>query len=148
MNEYEEKLLKNIEEHGCQVTHVFDNETDTQFSYSIGIFECTGEPELLITGLKKELAHWIINEYNRRITEGEHFDIDTLYSGFLDGFEVMFKDLDPECYSDYLGSCMWLYEGKEFDAYQLIWPSTKGTWPWDKKASEEYLDAMLKLYID
>ncbi len=148
MNEYEKKLLKNIEEHGCQATYVFDNEDNSCFTYSIGIYKITKQPELIITGLKQGIAHWIVNEYNRRIIDGEHFEVNQYYDGFLDGFQVTFKEFNKAHYEDHLGSCLWLYGNSDFKTYQLIWPSTKGMWPWDKDAPKSYLEMMPKLYKD
>ena len=147
-NEYEQKLLQNIEEHGWQSTHVFDDEGEPCFTYSIGIYKCTNQPELIITGLKRELAHWIIGEYNRRLNDGEQFKAGEFYDDFLEGFQVTFKEFDESNYEEYLGSCLWLYGGPDFKAYQLIWPSTKGVWPWDNDASEGYLQMIPKLYKD
>lgn len=134
----DEKALADIEKHGCHILHVLEDETGPRFSYSIGIQKTSKHPELIVTGLKRDLAHWIINEYNDRIRAGERFEPDQLYSGFLGDFDVMFRPVLKEHYEEYFGWGRWLYNGDDFDVHQLIWPSTKGVWPWDKKAPEEY----------
>jgi len=58
MNEYETKLIKNIEKHGCNVTHVMEDNDGPSFTYSTGIQQCTKQPEVILTGLNKDISHW------------------------------------------------------------------------------------------
>ncbi len=146
MNEYEQKIMRNIDEYGCHVTHVFEDSDGTGFTYSTGIRLSTGQPEVIITGLGQKLAHNMINNYNRRIVAGEVFEVDKMYDGFLDGFQVSFKAMNSKYYNDFMGSCQWLYKGDDFKTLQMIWPSTSGQWPWDEDASDGYLYDMLNLY--
>jgi hypothetical protein len=137
MKEYERNILDHIEQYGCSVTSVFDPDEDKPpFSYSIGIAKKAGAPELIIIGLSSKLGHWIVNEYNRRLIDGERFAQGVLYSGFLDGFEVQFGPVSQQHREEYMLTACWLHGGPEFEALQLIWPNTSGVWPWDPEASE------------
>ena len=132
------KALSDIEKYGCHVIHVMEDEANPPFTYSIGIEQTSANPELIVTGLKQEIAHWIVNEYNNRVRKGEIFRPDALYSGFLDNFEVLFKPVLREHYKEYFGWGRWLYDGDDFRVYQLIWPSTNGVWPWEADAPNDY----------
>lgn len=137
MNEYEKNILDHIDKFGCSVTSVFDpDEEDPPFTYSIGITKSYGAPEIIIVGLKKDISHWIANEYKRRVSEGETFVFDIPYLGFLEGFPVRFGPVIETNKKEYMRSTCWLYQGSDFDAVQLIWPNTSGVWPWDANASE------------
>lgn len=137
MHDYERKILDHIEQFGCSVTSVFDpDDHNPPFSYSIGIARQTNAPELIIVGLESKLAHRLINQYNHRVTAGERFMPEVLYLGFLDGFAVQFGPVARVHREDYLRSACWLHDGPDFDALQLIWPSTSGVWPWDPSASD------------
>jgi hypothetical protein len=137
MEQYEQNILEHIEKHGCSVTSVFDpKEIEPPFSYSIGIAKSAGAPELIIVGLGSKLAHWMINDYNRRVRSGELFLPGGLYQGFLDGFAVQFGPVDRTYREEYMRSACWLHGGPDFEALQLIWPTTSGVWPWDANASE------------
>ncbi|MEM7786029.1 MAG: DUF4262 domain-containing protein [Planctomycetota bacterium] len=119
------------------VTSVFDpKQIEPNFTYTVGITKKKGKPELIILGLKSDLAHWIANEYNRRIQEGENFDEGSFYSGFLNGFEVCFKPVAGKFKEDFMLSCNWLYKGADYPALQLIFPTVDGIWPWEQNASE------------
>jgi len=139
MNEQEQNQIDNIEQYGCHIIHVFEEDDLPRFTYSIGIYKKTGQPELIITGLKREVAHWAINEYNRRVKSGESFEPDKYYAGFLEGFDVTFKVVAKAHYPEHFGRAIWYYENDAFPVYQLVFPTTSGVWPWDKDVPAEFL---------
>lgn len=148
MDKREEKALKDIDEYGCHILHVMGDEENPRFSYSIGIFKRTRHPEIIVTGVKQELANWLINEYNERIKAGETFDSNVFYKDFLENFDVTFKEVELKHYSEYFGWGNWYYKGNDFKALQLIYPSTNGIWPWDSKAKDEFTWFIPKLYAN
>lgn len=136
MNEYELNLLKHIKEVGCSVTSVFDPEKDEpSFSYSIGIPKSCGAPELIVLGLTTDLGHALVNVYNDRVRAGERFSPGSSYEGFLKGFPIQFVPVAREHRESYMLSACWLHGGPDFEALQLIWPSTDGILPWAPNAS-------------
>ena len=76
LSKNEQKVFDDIEQYGCHIINVFEGEDSPSFSYSLGIYANTGKPDLIVTGLNQDLAQYIINEYNLRLRNGEHFDID------------------------------------------------------------------------
>ena len=137
-SESDKKALANIEEFGCHVLKVMEGEGQPEFSYSIGIQKMTGQPEVLVLGLKTKLGHSMINNYNDRVKEGEKFETGKLYTDFLEGFEVCFVEVDKKHYEEYLGFGLWLYDGFDFKTYQIIWPTVDGIWPWDDNKTDFY----------
>lgn len=117
-----------------------------RFTYSIGIQEETSKPEIIVTGLKQELAHWLVNEYNNRVREGEQIEAGKYYEDFLEGFKVTFRLVEKKHYDEYFGWAKWFYDGDNFQVLQLIYPSTSGIWPWDDEAVEEYKWFVPQLY--
>lgn len=125
----EQKALEDIEKFGCHIIHVLEEGDLPPFSYSIGISKSLGKPELIIVGLRRELAHELINEYNRKLRAGELLRPGLPYSGFLEGFNCIFQPVHREHYEEYFGWAIWLYQGDRFEVLQLIYPSTGGCWP-------------------
>jgi hypothetical protein len=82
------------------------------------------------------MAHFVVNEYNRRVQAGEAFVPGKRYAGFLEGFEVEVRSVDSSFYEEYFGYDLWLYKGANFEVLQLVYPNTSGVWPWDAQASE------------
>lgn len=141
----DEKALANIEDYGCHILHVLEEKNLPRFSYSIGIEKCQGHPEIVLTGLKQILAHWIINEYNSRIRTGESLEAHKFYSGFLDNFEVTFRAVEEKHYTEYFCWAVWLYQGTHFRVLQLIYPTMSGAWPWNPEAPHDYTWSLPKL---
>ena len=137
MDESERKTLADIEQYGCSVMHVHDpDERLPPFSYSVGVSKSSGAPELVVVGLKQPLAHFIVNEYNRRVRAGKLFQVGHRYEGFIEGFEVLVVPVQREHYREYFGYNLWLYQGASFDVLQLVYPNTSGVWPWQSAADE------------
>ena len=132
----EEKALADIEKHGCHIIHVLEDEEEPPFSYSVGVQKSSGAPEVMVIGLKQPIAHFVVNEYNSRVRAGERFVAGRRYEGFLEGFKVQFEVVTSEHFDEYLGWNKWLYRGKNFEAVQIICPTTDGVWPWEPAASE------------
>jgi hypothetical protein len=136
MDESDRMLLAHIEEFGCHVISVsYPSDEHLQFTYSVGIQKSSGAPEVIVIGLKRELAAAIVNDYNKQVQAGARFSTNKLYEGFLEGFFVCFSLVPKTQYHDHFGSNLWLYKNDSFDVLQLIWPSTSGVWPWEPEAT-------------
>lgn len=136
MDPGEQKALADIDRYGCHVIHVAAEDELPPFSYSVGIKRSADRPEVVVIGLKQPVAHFAINEYNRRIREGEVFVPGERYSGFLESFDVSPELVDETFYREYFGWNLWLYGGTAFEVLQLVYPATSGAWPWQSSASE------------
>lgn len=138
MDKGEEKALKDINTFGCHIINVLEDAEHPPFTYSIGIEQTTGQPEMIVAGLNRELAQSMINEYNRRVRAGGIFVPGQRYSGFIEAFEVEFRLVHKSYYKEYFGWGLWLYKGAHFQVFQAVWPTTAGIWPWEQGASEWY----------
>jgi hypothetical protein len=137
LTDNDKRVARDIKRYGCHVVSVFDPKGRLPFfSYSIGIQDSSGAPDVIVIGLRPELGGYLVNEYNRRVRKGRRFKRGTRYSGFLRGFSVYIEPARPERYSRYAYGCARYYDGREYSIVQLVWPSTKGVWPWNKTASK------------
>ena len=139
MSEEDKTALDNIEKYGCHILHVLEDSENPNFSYSIGIEKTFNKPEIVIVGLKRELAHSIINDYCSRIKKGEEFVAGKYYKDFLGGFEVCLIEVAKKHYKENFGWAKWLYQNNDYKVLQLIYPTTEGIWPWNTNANESYL---------
>jgi hypothetical protein len=138
MNETEKSIVDNIEKFGCHVNSVYDSTGESpSFTYSTGISKNYEAPEIIIIGLPNKLAASVVNNYLRRIKEGETFEIGNLYPDFLANFDITFGPVSLNNKKEFLLSSCWFYND-EFEAVQLIFPTPSGIWPWDDEADKEY----------
>lgn len=139
MTDKQTELMDNIEKYGCQVTSVFDPEgEEVDFTYTTGIYKKESQPELIIVGLRHKLAMSMANDYNRRIQSGKTFKNNTFYGDFLDKFKVIFCPVSDENKKEYLLESNRFYGGIDYPAVQLIYPTVKGVWPWEDKATNSF----------
>jgi len=134
----DQRTRDDIAKYGCTVIHVMAEADLPPFAYTIGIQQQTGRPEVVVIGLKRPMAHYVVNEYNRRVREGEHFEPGSFYNGFLEGFQVYAQAVPVAAYDDYFGKNIDFYGGRTFSVVQLVYPTTKGVWPWDEDAPESF----------
>lgn len=139
LDESEKKALSDIDEFGCHILNVFESDDYPNFTYSIGIEKNFNKPELIIIGLKTELAHSVVNNYCARVRDGEHIIPGEYYSDFLEDFKVCFIEVAKKHYKNHFGWANWLYKGNSFKVLQLIFPTTSGSWPWSDDATESFL---------
>lgn len=135
-------ILTNIEKYGLSITHVFSNEDDDfiDFSYSIGLYDTYGQPEVIVSGFPMELAKFVINELGRRYDDGFTPQQNTRYKDFLGGgMDVVFRLMNPNFIERMMLSSMWFY-GEEiaFPAYQCICPDLKNVFPWEDGFDESW----------
>jgi hypothetical protein len=81
MDAGEQIVFEDVAEHGCNILHALEEGDLPPFSYSVGIYRTCGAPELLVVGLKQPVAQWTINEYSRRVRQGEKFQVGVLAPG-------------------------------------------------------------------
>ena len=132
MNHPDRKILEDIEQFGCSVMHIAAEDDLPPFSFSVGISRSAKAPEVIVVGLKQPIAHFVVNEYNRRVQSGKPLISGQRYEGFIEGFEVFATGVHSSNYKEYLGYNLWLYEGPHFEVLQLVYPNTSGVWPWER----------------
>ncbi len=127
------KLYGYIRQHSWMVRHVLDHKgKKPNFHYSGGIHETLGQPEIVLFGLSKEVGIWIVNEYGKRLRNGDRFVPGERYSGFLEGYDVVFLSVESRRTRRYITWTDWFYDRKGFPLVQLVWPEKKThLFPWD-----------------
>ena len=138
MDEHDQRALDNIEKYGCHVMNVMEEGDLAGFTYSIGISSKQNRPDVVVMGLKKELAHSMVNNYKDRLLKGEVFEPGKLYSDFLGDFDICFIKVAKKHFKEHFGWGLWLHKGDDFEVLQMVWPTTEGVWPWDNEKSEYY----------
>ncbi|HLA94529.1 MAG TPA: DUF4262 domain-containing protein, partial [Pyrinomonadaceae bacterium] len=97
---------------------------------SVGLFENYAHPEIIIIGLKPELAHLLLNNMAFDIKEGKTFASGEFHEGVLDDFLCYFGDVPKSKYREFVGWATWFYQGDEFPLLQCVYPTVSGKFPW------------------
>ena len=134
--EIDKKLQDDIEEFGLQVMYVTEDDQGPGFSYSIGLFENYHHPEIIIVGLKQQLAHILINNMANDIKDGKVYVPLSYEANILDNFNCYIIEVEKSNYDNYVGQAQRYYEGDGFPLLQCIYPTVKGIYPWEDKWPE------------
>jgi hypothetical protein len=154
-NEYERKVLANIEKHGWQATYVFDPDgNDPDFTYSIGFPKTLNCPDFIIFGLPQKLMHSMIWDVFSKIKAGKKPADGTEWKGILEGDYVCVSRLvHPDNNgTNYFNSARWFYEHEggdpsEMSYMQLFWPGAQNNlYPWDDGCGDYLIKAQPKLF--
>lgn len=136
-DESEQKVLDDIRHHGLHVINVWEDENGPGFCYSIGLFENYAHPEIIIIGLRPELAHTLLNNMAFDIKQGKTFTPGEFHEGVLDDFLCYFGEVPKFHHRDYVGWAHWFYGEDNFPLVQCIYPTVKGIFPWERDFPED-----------
>ncbi|APG62970.1 hypothetical protein LPB140_09405 [Sphingorhabdus lutea] len=153
--EYEEKLLFNIQEYGCQTTTVFGpHETLPDFTYSIGFAQSVGQAEIITFGLTHEIMGAMINEVLDQCKNGLVLKDGIMLDGLLDNHKVAVKAVHPtNIIPAFFNSAIWYQKehmNQDMDAaFQLVWPGSKdGLFPWEDGCANDVINFQPPLYLE
>ncbi|MCH9809123.1 MAG: DUF4262 domain-containing protein [Alphaproteobacteria bacterium] len=129
-----------IDQFGWALMGVFDPDNEEpSFTYSTGILETLGEPEVIVFGLESDTRKWLCNEYGNRLRDGNRFEPNRDIENLVKGYPVRLIDVDttrPEVFADHLCWTHWYYGRRDFPIRQLVWPDKEGRFPWEPDCSE------------
>jgi len=140
--EEDELTISQIEEFGCRIVHV--GQTNSGFlgwSYTIGIFDTSGKPEIVTAGLRPDTAHAALYEAAKLLwggvdlTQGRHRNL-------IGKVECEFRPVDRKWVEHLMDWAVWYYGGAEFPVLQAVYPDLENCFPEDEgfnKAFEQPL---------
>jgi len=133
-DEYDKNLLANVKKHGWHTVGIED-ESGPCFAYSVGLCEAFGQPEIIVVGLRPEVAHGMINRVVEQIKEGGKFGNLCESGDILNGYKTTFCNVEKRHYRKYIGYHSWFYRGNRFPVLQCVWPDYCHHYPWDPQCN-------------
>ena len=129
--EEDEDTISSIEEFGNSVVNVVRTKHGLGWSYTIGIFDTTGKPEIITVGLPTETAHCALNEAAKLLragvdlTRGRHRDL-------IGQVECEFRPVDRKWVEHLMDWAVWYYDGADFPVLQAVYPDLENRFPEDE----------------
>jgi hypothetical protein len=131
-----------IEEFGCQVTHVKGDSACPGFSYTTGVTDTCGKPELITVGLSSDTAHHALNEAvsmmrsGADLSKGRHREL-------VGEVEVEFHHVDPKWLHHIMLRTDWFYEGADVPVLQLVYPDLDNRFAGEEGFNDYFLQPIL-----
>jgi hypothetical protein len=139
------ELTANIKKHRWLVFNIMGgSETEPAFSYTVGLFETFGHPEVVISGLPNDVALAILNDIGSDVAKGLVRVPEVLYDDILEGYPCMFKTVPSSMYDDYFGRALVFYEGTGFPVLQCLWPDALKRFPGDFGYADSNQEALFE----
>jgi hypothetical protein len=131
-NKERDRIKQNIEQHGCHLIMVMEDNDLPAFVHTIGLYEKYGHPELIVFGLKKEVASEILNDAAEMISEGQSFTAGQSSDEFLKEHSMQFLSVDKRYYEFYFGYASRYFGHDDFPVLQMVWPDKESLFPWQE----------------
>jgi hypothetical protein len=121
------KTAQNIATYGLQVISVPGSSYLSSFTYSVGLLETYGHPEIICFGLNTDLMHALINDVAVIIKEGNRMQPGNTYDTIFKGLDATFLRVDPANIDDYFGVAIRHYKRNNLPAIQNWFGRTRTT---------------------
>ena len=131
LDEAEQKFVASIREHGWFRTSVFGDGDGPGFSYTTGFWSSARQPELIMFGMKSEIAHDVFWDLFHDAKAGRAVPTGVRASGVFANLPAYAFQVAVRHYSDNLGWSRWFYGGDDFPCLQIVWPDRAGRFPWE-----------------
>lgn len=137
IDEYLTRTRAIIEEHGWAIQAVVGSAQEGGgYSYTIGLTETLGHPEIFMVGFDPQLCQRLLNDVGNLIRNGADFRQPCLDARVIMDFNVAFRPVDPESVARY-GNVGTALLG-DYEAVQLFLPDASGRFPWDEGCDPAY----------
>lgn len=143
------KMLADIREHGWHVVGIPDDEEGPGFSFTVGVYLRTLQPEILMMGIPLEPSHRVLNAIVEYLMAGGTIIPNKRYTDFVDDREVLFRQIHRSQFHEYLGCANWFYRslGSPFPALQCVWPDLQGRFPHEHGFDPRFADRQADLSL-
>lgn len=131
LSKEDERTIGHIEEYGCSVVNVKRTAHGLGWSYTIGVFDTCGKPELITVGLLPETGHYALNQAVKLLragidlTKGRHREL-------VGEVECEFRPVEPKWIRQLMNWAVWYYDGDDFPVLQLVYPDLENRFPEDE----------------
>jgi hypothetical protein len=133
--------LNHIEKFGCTVLYI-EGDPATRFSYTVGVFDTFGLPELITVGLIEKTARIALNAAVKLLRNG----VDLTQGGhreLVGEVECRFAPVDPKWMHHVMGRADWYYTGEDVPTLQLIYPDLENRFQGEEGFQEYFRQPML-----
>lgn len=131
---------KAIEDPGWMVMGIPD--ADPCFCYTIGLLKSFNHPEIIVFGLRLEIAHPLLNVVGFHIKAGKVYEPGKRYDDIAQRYDTQFVEVTFSNIQEYFGSLIGYYrfhnDATPIQALQLVWTDTQNRFPWDEGFEEKF----------
>lgn len=132
LSESFEHALDQIAENGVTTIHVIADEESMSWSYSTGMYDTWGQPEIVMIGFPSRLASSILESIVELNDTGQFLKGDQRIPGLIKRCDCIFRPVDEVWVRRLMLRTMWFYGNDiTFPVLQCICPDFHNHFPWE-----------------
>lgn len=136
----EKNFVAKIREYGFFRTEVGADGEAPGFSYTTGVWINTGHPEMIMFGMKGDIAHDVFWDLFRNARTDVFLPIGRRTDQVFANSDAYAFAVAEKYYGDYLGWSRWFYGRENFTCVQIVWPDPAGLFPWEAGFAQRFAD--------
>ncbi|WP_255305803.1 DUF4262 domain-containing protein [Streptomyces sp. Wb2n-11] len=115
-------IIENVQQHGCHVVMVPEDEIGPGFAYTIGLAHTHGAPELAVFGLDVQVMHRMVNRLGAKSAAGAVLAEGQRHPDVVDGHRVAPGQVDLRWYRTLFGRAIGFYRLPPLPVLQVARP--------------------------
>jgi Domain of unknown function (DUF4262) len=139
----DERTISHIEEFGCSVVQVKRSGFGLGWSYTVGVFDTSGRPEIITVGLPEKASLFLLNEAARRLRAGADLEHGR-HRDMVGEVECDFRPVDPKWIRHLMGWALWYYDGPDFPVLQAVYPDLENRFPGEESFDERFAQPLMQ----
>ena len=137
-SESSEEALQQIAEFGATNIHVLADEHSMSWTYSTGMYDTWGQPEILMTGYPSGLAASILNTIADRNRAGQFLTPEQREPDLIQQYDCIFRPVENVWVQRLMLRSNWFYGEVPFPVLQCICPDFENRFPWEPNYDPEW----------
>jgi hypothetical protein len=140
----DENTISQIEQHGCSVLSVGrDCRDELGWTYTIGVNDTSGKPDLITVGLPFKTAQVCLNEAVKRqrtgvdLTKGRQSEL-------IGNVDCEFRPVDQNWVKHLMNWANWYYGGTNYPVLQAIYPDLENRFPEDQGFNGRFAQPLMQ----
>jgi len=144
LSKTDEWAIGHIEEHGCAlISVVSDCRDDFGWTYSLGIYDTCGQPELITVGLPSDVAKSCLNEAARRMRGG--IDVtQQRQTELIANLECEFRVVAPKWVERLMNFSNWYNDSIDYPVLQVIYPDLQNRFQWEEGFEKRFIQPLFQ----
>jgi hypothetical protein len=143
LSERDDRTISNIETFGCEVVQVRSNNAGPGWSYTLGVYDTCGQPEVITVGLREETAYFLLNEAAGRLRGGSSL-AEGRHREMVGEVGCEFRPVDPKWIKHLMGWATWYYDGADVPVLQAVYPDRENRFPEESGFDESFRQPLLQ----
>jgi hypothetical protein len=139
----DEETISHIEEFGCSIVHVGRTSHGLGWSYTVGVFDTSGKPDIIAVGLRPETAQVALNEAAKLLRAGTNLSYGR-HRDLIGEVECEFRPVDPKWVSHVMNWAVWYYDNANFPVLQAVYPDLENRFPEEQGFDKSFQQPLLQ----